>query len=166
MNTVFIGLGSNIEPRKTYLDEAVTRLKAHSDVTLEKTSSIYETAPVDYTDQDDFLNMVVKIKTSIKAADLLELCQQIEYELGRDRAKQTIEKGPRTIDLDILLFNDEIVQLENLAIPHPRMHMRAFVLVPLHEIAPEKMVPTIGRRVDTLLHRFPKEEIDAIKKWA
>lgn len=165
MNVAYIGLGSNIEPRHTYLNEALKRLETHKAVDIKKTSSIYETEPVDYLDQDRFLNMVVEIETVLSSMELLKLCQQIELELGRDRSEKAIEKGPRTIDLDILLFNDENKNLDELQIPHPRMHERAFVLVPLNEIAPTKAVPHLGQRVNDLLKRLPASELRGVVKW-
>lgn len=165
MNVAYISLGSNIEPRKEYIDRALEKLERHEGITIDQQSSIYETAPVDYTDQAHFLNMVVKVKTSLANIDLLEACQMIERELGRDREKEQIEKGPRTIDLDILLFNNENRDLERLRIPHPRMHERAFVLVPLNEIAPDKVMPTSGRRIDELVERLSKKDLDSVVKW-
>lgn len=165
MNIAYIGLGSNIEPRKQYLTRAIQLLQEHESITVKKQSSIYETEPVDYTNQDKFLNMVVEIETSLSNVDLLEYCQGIENKLGRDRTKNQIEKGPRTIDLDILLFNHENRDLGMLRIPHPRLHERAFVLVPLNEIAPDQVLPTSGKRIEDLLERLPKKEIQGVVKW-
>src|SRR5699024_9592520 len=95
-------------------------------------SSIYETAPVGFIDQADFLNMVIEVETRLSPIELLDVCQEIELRLGRERV---IRFGPRTIDLDILLYNQENLETERLSIPHVRMHERAFVLVPLAEIA-------------------------------
>lgn len=165
MNVAFIGIGSNIEPRKQHIDSALEHLAKHNQITIVKQSSIYETAPVDYTEQDLFLNMVVKVETSLQSLDLLAYCQEIEKKLGRDRDTEQIEKGPRTMDLDILLFNDENRDLDILRIPHPRMHERAFVLVPLHEIAPDKVLPTSGRRIDELVDRLSNSDLQGVVKW-
>lgn len=162
MNTVYIGLGSNIDPRKQYLEDAINKLRQNEHIKLEKTSSIYETAPVGYTDQDSFLNMVIKIKTSLTSHDLLGVCQQIERQLGRER---TFKNGPRTIDLDILFYNSEYKDLENLQLPHPRLHKRAFVLVPLCEIAPDIIMPTTGRSVDELLDNLSAKDKKEVVKW-
>lgn len=142
MNDAFISIGSNIGERNVYLEAAVQALDERADTTVEKVSSIYETTPVGYTDQADFLNLVVFIRTSLYAEDLLAVCQQIEQELGRER---TIRWGPRTVDLDILLFNEAQIQTENLIVPHPRMEERAFVLIPLLEIVPEITDPISGK---------------------
>ena len=114
-------------------------------INVKTVSSIYETAPVGYVDQPSFLNIVVYIETSYSALEILKICQSIENELGRVRE---IRWGPRIIDLDILLFNNENIEVENLIVPHPRMFERAFVLVPLLEIANKPLSPQLqfGRR--------------------
>jgi len=162
MNQAYIGLGSNIEPRKEYLDRAREKLSNHDSIHIGNISSIYETPPVGYENQDSFLNMVIKIETSLKNVELLEVCQSIEAGLDRVR---TIENGPRTIDLDILLYNHEYRELERLILPHPRMKERAFVLVPLNEIAPGEIMPTSGKAVEDLLHDLPENEVDEIILW-
>jgi 2-amino-4-hydroxy-6-hydroxymethyldihydropteridine diphosphokinase len=113
------------------LVDAIHLLKEEVDISLVKSSSIYETVPVGYTDQDDFLNMVISIRTTLTPYELLEVCLRIEKDLGR---KREIKWGPRIIDLDILLYNQENIEAENLVVPHPRMHERAFVMAPLLEI--------------------------------
>lgn len=133
-NTAYIALGSNIGKKETYLKEAVKKLHEHPEVQVELISSIYETTPVGYENQDDFLNMAVKIATSLRPEELLSLTQKIEQELGRTRE---VRWGPRTADLDILLYNRENIETEQLVVPHPRMYERLFVLVPMSEICPE-----------------------------
>ncbi|AIZ58855.1 2-amino-4-hydroxy-6-hydroxymethyldihydropteridine diphosphokinase [Bacillus safensis] len=133
-NTAYIALGSNIGKKETYLKEAVKKLHEHPEVQVELISSIYETTPVGYENQDDFLNMAVKITTSLRPEELLSLTQTIEQELGRTRE---VRWGPRTADLDILLYNRENIETEQLVVPHPRMYERLFVLVPMSEICPE-----------------------------
>lgn len=162
MNKAYIGLGSNIESRKEYLDRAIEQLKSHDSIHICNISSIYETPPVGYKNQDAFLNMVIKIETSLKNLELLEVCQTIETDLNRVR---TIENGPRTIDLDILLYNHEYRELEELILPHPRMKERAFVLVPLNEIARDEIMPTSGKTIEDLLHDLPENEVDEIILW-
>ncbi|MBW4849106.1 2-amino-4-hydroxy-6-hydroxymethyldihydropteridine diphosphokinase [Bacillus safensis] len=133
-NTAYIALGSNIGKKETYLKEAVKKLHEHPEIQVELISSIYETTPVGYENQDDFLNMAVKITTSLRPEELLSLTQTIEQELGRTRE---VRWGPRTADLDILLYNRENIETEQLVVPHPRMYERLFVLVPMSEICPE-----------------------------
>ncbi|WP_369901517.1 2-amino-4-hydroxy-6-hydroxymethyldihydropteridine diphosphokinase [Bacillus manliponensis] len=130
----YIALGSNIGERYKYLLEAIEMLGEHSQIRVEDISSVYETDPVGYTDQDQFLNLVIKISTNLSPQELLKVTQTTENELGR---KREVRWGPRTIDLDILLYNHENIEAENLIIPHPRMFERAFVIVPLLEVNQE-----------------------------
>ncbi|MFS0577321.1 2-amino-4-hydroxy-6-hydroxymethyldihydropteridine diphosphokinase [Sporosarcina sp. 179-K 3D1 HS] len=134
MNVSFLSIGSNMGDRLRHLQQSVYTLHSQEGIEVVAVSSIYETAPIGFIGQADFLNMAVKIQTSLDPHTLLNVCQQIESDLGR---KRLIRWGPRTIDLDILLYNNENIESENLIIPHPRMLERAFVLVPLFEIAPE-----------------------------
>lgn len=158
----FIGLGSNIEPREDYLKRAIKLLKTHKEIKVEKVSDIYETEPVGYVDQNKFLNQVVKISTSLSALDLLDVCQNIERDLDR---VETFEDGPRTIDLDILLYNQEYRQLERLQIPHPRLNERAFVLIPLNDVGSEKIIPTSGKSVAELVEDLPKRALKSVESW-
>jgi len=132
MNKVYLSLGTNIGQREENLKLAVRLLQEKPNVTVKAISSIYETAPVGYLDQPSFLNIALYIETSLPAMDVLTICQSVENELGRVR---DIRWGPRIIDLDILLFNNDNIEVENLIVPHRRMFERAFVLVPLLEIA-------------------------------
>lgn len=161
MNTAYIGLGTNIEPRKKYLDEALEQMKKAS-ITICKQSSVYETAPVGYADQADFLNMVIEAKTSLSSFSLLDRLQEIERMLGR---KREIRYGPRTIDLDILLYNQENSEIERLILPHPRMAERAFVLIPLKEIAPDLHIQAFGKTVRGLVEELNKEDLEGVRKW-
>lgn len=131
MPKVYLSLGSNIGDKFAYLKKAIENLKQHEKIEITKYSSLYETAPVGYLNQDNFINQVIELSTSLLPYELLSVCQMIENKLER---KRTIRFGPRTIDIDILLYDDLILNDENLTIPHPRMYERAFVLVPLFEI--------------------------------
>lgn len=165
MNIAYIGLGSNIEPRHEHLQKAIELLRNHKEINITNQSSIYETEPVDYLNQAQFLNMVVEVETTLSNLDLLAACQEVETKLGRDRAAQEVDKGPRTMDLDILLFNNENRDLDILRIPHPRMHERAFVLIPLQEIAPEQVLPTSGKQIVELVESLPEKEVAGVVKW-
>lgn len=134
--------------RYNYLMQAITLLDHHSKIKMVNISSIYETDPVGYEEQDLFLNMVVVVKTDLNAEKLLETCLQIELKLGR---KREIRWGPRTMDLDILLFNQENIQTDKLTIPHPRMFERAFVTVPLFEIIQDSHFPEIEKALVSCL---------------
>lgn len=142
MNLAFISIGSNIEDRLYYLVEAVRALQTHEKINVLSVSSVYETAPVGYTEQAEFLNIVIHVETSVDAQSLLAICQHIEGQLGRVR---DIRWGPRTVDLDMLLYNNETIATENLIVPHPRMCERAFVLIPLLEIDSTIAHPATGR---------------------
>ena len=162
MNKAFIALGSNIHPRSLYLKRAIESLKKYDRIKLKKESSIYETEPIGVTDQDKFLNMVIEIDTSLGPIELLELCQTVEQSLNR---KREVRWGPRTIDLDILLYNQENIISENLTIPHPRMHERAFVLIPLSEISPSIAIPTIDKSSTAILDEMSRKEKKGVVKW-
>ncbi|WP_026569012.1 MULTISPECIES: 2-amino-4-hydroxy-6-hydroxymethyldihydropteridine diphosphokinase [Sediminibacillus] len=162
MNTAYVGLGSNIQPRETFLTESVQALEDHQQIIVKKKSDIYETLPVGYTKQDNFLNMVVELKTDLSAWELLEYCQSIEKEKGR---KREVRWGPRTIDLDILLYNQENIKTEQLFVPHPRMHERAFVLIPLQDVNPDAIIPTQNKSVSAILDELPTTEKKGVARW-
>jgi len=130
--TVYLSLGSNVGDRANNLKDAIAAL-ADSGVEVRKVSSIYETEPVDLREQPWFLNCVVEAQTELAPLDLLRTLRNIEARMG---SKKLVAKGPRLIDLDILLYADEMIDTPELRVPHPRMHLRRFVLVPLAEIAP------------------------------
>ncbi|MGH7255970.1 MAG: 2-amino-4-hydroxy-6-hydroxymethyldihydropteridine diphosphokinase [Nitrospirales bacterium] len=149
--TAYIGFGSNLGNRLDFCDRAVTLLSLlpHSEVT--GVSSLYETEPV--PDPGDpgpewFLNGIVRLETDITPRSLLAVCQEVERALGRDEA---CRHGPRTMDLDILLYGDRIIQDPDFHLPHPRLHRRRFALVPLAELAPELRHPVLQRTVQDLL---------------
>ncbi|MBS4221069.1 2-amino-4-hydroxy-6-hydroxymethyldihydropteridine diphosphokinase [Bacillus sp. FJAT-49711] len=159
-NIAYLSLGSNIGEREEFLKLAVQKLSEDKNVIIEACSSIYETDPVGYTDQDQFLNIAVKIATSYSASQLLELCLKIEQELGRIRE---FRWGPRVIDLDILLYNKENIEMETLQVPHPRMTERAFVLIPLLEIDRSITLPNIKTPLVEVLDEIPDKE--GVRLW-
>lgn len=137
---VFIALGSNIGHRKSYIRNAITLIGNYPEITVVKQSSLIETKPVGPIDQDLFINAVIEISTSLTPPELLATCLAVEEQFGRVRTQRW---GPRTIDLDIILFADRIIGETNLKIPHPELQMRVFVLVPLAEIAPKIEHPVL-----------------------
>jgi 2-amino-4-hydroxy-6-hydroxymethyldihydropteridine diphosphokinase len=141
-----LGLGSNLGDRLAHLQRAVDLLGAREDIHLVASSRVYATDPVGGPPQDEFLNAVVAIDTSLEPYDLLGVCRDIEDTLGRERLERW---GPRTIDLDILTFGDREIDEPDLQVPHPRMHERGFVLVPLLELVADPKLAG-GRRVAQL----------------
>jgi 2-amino-4-hydroxy-6-hydroxymethyldihydropteridine diphosphokinase len=151
MSSIFyLSLGSNVGDRENNLREAIQRLESVGRVV--SVSSFYETEPVEVTDQEWFLNCAVALETEMKPEQLMKASLQIEREMGRRR---TQNKGPRNIDLDILLFGDLVVDAPELSIPHPGMHERRFVLEPLAEIAPEAWHPVLKKSARELLEELP-----------
>ena len=135
--TAYIGLGSNVGDRLRNLRLACAAL-CDCGIDIQRASSVYQTEPVDLREQAWFLNCVIEVETSFDPLPLLQKLAQIEQQLGRERRRP---KGPRTIDLDILLYGNSIIQEENLRVPHPELHRRRFVLEPLREIAPTLKLP-------------------------
>jgi 2-amino-4-hydroxy-6-hydroxymethyldihydropteridine diphosphokinase len=160
LNQAFIALGTNIEDRQYYLRSALTALQAHENIEIEVFSSIYETDPVGYEEQAMFLNMVIKINTDLAPFELLEVLQNIELKYGRERK---IRWGPRTLDLDILLYNHENIETERLIIPHPRMTQRAFVLLPLYELDQNIQIPLNKKPISTLIDELQDRE--GVRVW-
>lgn len=149
---IYVALGANIGERAKQLLEAIQAMEK-AELHITKQSSVYETAPVGFVDQPSFYNMVVEVETTLSADVVLEHLQRIELKLGRERL---FKNGPRTIDLDILLFNGEDIQSKHLTVPHPRMHERAFVLAPLEEIAPG--VEVKGMTIRQLFMNLPDSD--------
>jgi 2-amino-4-hydroxy-6-hydroxymethyldihydropteridine diphosphokinase len=148
LNGALVGLGANLDDPAAQIGRAFAELDAIRDTHVIARSSLYRTDPVGYADQPAFVNAVARLQTALDARALLEAMRDIEKRHGRQRS---FPNAPRTLDLDLLLYDDERVDSEELTLPHPRMHERAFVLVPLAEIAPTLQIPGLGTVQDLLL---------------
>jgi 2-amino-4-hydroxy-6-hydroxymethyldihydropteridine diphosphokinase len=153
----YIGVGANIGNPAEQVRRAIDELASLPRTRLERVSSLYRTAPVGFIDQPDFVNAVAKVDTALAPRELLEALLDLENRHGRVRE---FPNGPRTLDLDILLYGDVQLREPGLIVPHPRMHERAFAIVPLAEIAPDTVVPGRGR-VDDLLRSV---DLSAVSK--
>jgi 2-amino-4-hydroxy-6-hydroxymethyldihydropteridine diphosphokinase len=161
-HTAYVGLGSNIENRERYLQQAVSHLNRTPGIKVIASSSVYETDPVGYVEQPPFLNMVVALATTLQPLQLLAAMLEIEKSLGRTRE---IRWGPRTIDLDLLLYEECTISEQDLTLPHPRMGERAFVLIPLLEVfaklpdVPRQTVESFSRQLEKL------EGKEGVRPW-
>jgi 2-amino-4-hydroxy-6-hydroxymethyldihydropteridine diphosphokinase len=162
LKLAYLGFGSNMGDRELLLRQALENLRA-PDLRLLRTSSVYETEPVGLREQAWFLNLVAEFETTLFPRQLLHRAQQTERELGR---KRSIAKGPRTVDIDILLYGNTVMQCDELTIPHPRYRERRFVLAPLAELNPKLRDPRSGRTVAEMLDSLPGSESEpqAIRK--
>lgn len=158
MNKVYLALGANLGEPRRQLQDAVFSLHAHPAIQLQQCSSMYASKPMGPQNQPDYVNAVIAIQTSLTPHQLLDATQAIETAAGRVRGQHW---GPRTLDIDILLFDSQIVTDERLLIPHPGLTQREFVLIPLAEIAPE-LILADGQTVTTLARQIPANGLDII----
>lgn len=159
---VYIGLGSNIGDKKGQLKQARAMIDNISHLEITQASSFYLTSPWGKLDQEDFINQVIEVSTSLLPEDLLNRLQEIEIKMGRQRNEKW---GPRNIDLDILLYGDEIIDSPQLRVPHPHMRERLFVLIPLQEINPDLVFPDDGVKLrEVLVSVLDREENRGIRK--
>ena len=147
-HTAYIALGSNMGDKENYLNDAIAAINSDPMCIVDKVSDFIETKPYGYTEQDVFLNGAIKIQTLYSPKMLLDFLQKVEYEAKRVR---TVHWGPRTLDLDIIFYDDEIIDEDTLIVPHQDMTNRDFVLIPLNQIAPHHMHPVFKKPISELL---------------
>lgn len=151
MNTVYLIIGGNLGDRIANLHEAILRIEAEVGL-VSKKSAVFETAAWGFTEQPAFLNQVIEVSTPMTAPEVLQAVLGIELEMGRIRISKL---GPRNIDIDILFYNNEVISSPNLQIPHPDLHNRRFVLVPLAELTPQLIHPVLNKTVIEMLNECP-----------
>ncbi|MGV3580819.1 MAG: 2-amino-4-hydroxy-6-hydroxymethyldihydropteridine diphosphokinase [Methylophilus sp.] len=157
MSIAYIALGSNLKQPASQIQQALIALQGLPQTKLLQNSSLYLTPPVGYDNQPDFINAVAELETTLEPAQLLQYILDIESGFGRERP---FPNAPRVLDLDLLLYDELVMQTPALTVPHPRMHLRGFVMLPLAEIAPDLMIPKLGNVVELLA----KLDISDIKK--
>ena len=158
MAIVYLSLGSNLGDRLGYIQQATSLLGMHNDINIVATSSFYESEPWKMDSDNWFVNAVVQISTSLSPEALLDECQRIECQLGRP-VNRTNEYTDRTVDIDIIFYDNQIINNERLTIPHKQFHKRAFMLVPMLEIADDFVHPFFGRTVESLYNDLENPEM-------
>jgi 2-amino-4-hydroxy-6-hydroxymethyldihydropteridine diphosphokinase len=161
MAEALLGLGGNVGEVRATLDKAVALLAGGKDIILRARSSDYETPPWGVTDQPPFINLAIRVETTLAPRALLERALEVERALGRDRARET-RWGPRTIDIDLIAYDDLVCDEPGLILPHPRLFERAFVLVPLAEIVPDRVIA--GRRVKEAAGEVDKGGVERLAR--
>ena len=152
MENVYLSMGSNVENRENYLIEAINELKNDSFIKIKNISSVFETEPIGVVNQPLFLNLVLNVKTRYLPEELLAVCKNIEIKIGRVSRDRWHE---REIDIDIIFFNDMVIETDKLTIPHPELYKRRFVLIPLSEIAHDFKCPKTMETVGQILFKCP-----------
>lgn len=158
--TVYLSIGSNKGSKQENLRQAVRYLEAHQDIMVDAVSSFYRTQPQNYTDQDWFVNAAVRIRTALEPQELLKTLKQIEKKMDKDG--KPFRFGPRIIDLDIILYADRIQTDGDLEIPHPRMHERCFVLIPLCDIGADAVHPVLKKTPAQLLEKIEEKQTQEV----
>jgi 2-amino-4-hydroxy-6-hydroxymethyldihydropteridine diphosphokinase len=157
----YLSVGSNLGDKLRNCRRALEALAADGAVRVQARSRVYRTEPVDYTEQEWFINQVVRVETELEPAALLDRLQEVQRRLGR--TKPAVRFGPRVVDLDILLYDRLVLEGPRLSLPHPRMHRRRFVLKPLCDIDPDLVHPVLGRDVRTLLAELGEESQEVVE---
>lgn len=159
---IYLGLGSNEGDREQNLQKAIKKLRQSKEINVTKLSSIFESEPIGYINQSWFLNAVIEVESNFKPYDLLQFIKDIEEELGR---RKTFRWGPRIIDIDIISYGNYVLKSSRLTIPHPQMHFRKFVLIPLFEIAPYYIHPVSKLSVWQMIQQSPDNKVYLYKTF-
>ena len=159
----YLGLGANLDDPRRQLSEALERLNMAEEVEVTRVSTFYRNPPLGPANQPWYVNAAARVRTRLGPEELLRLLQQVEAALGRVRGEHW---GPRRLDLDLLLYNGEVIFAPNLVVPHPEMHRRSFVLVPLAEIAPQAWHPVLGKSTGDLLAELNPADREAVQPLA
>ncbi len=157
---VYLSIGSNKGDKKKNIENAMVLLKDHDNIDVVDVSSFYQTQPQNFTDQDWFVNAAIKILTQLSAQNLMIELKKIES--GLDKNGKAFRFGPRVIDLDIIYYDDKVLTTEHLEIPHPRMHERCFVLIPMCDIGAHVIHPLLKKRSDELLKEIEKQDAQKV----
>jgi 2-amino-4-hydroxy-6-hydroxymethyldihydropteridine diphosphokinase len=162
MPKAYLGLGSNIDPRRAWMQRGADRIAQEERVEVLRASGLYETSPVDVDHEDWYLNAVLEVETDLAVLELFEAMRRIEVECGRPKASKG-RRTPRTLDIDLLLYGDRIVREPGIRIPHPQLHERLFVLQPLCDLVPHRPHPELGVPFRELLQTgdFPGQQVRA-----
>ena len=157
---IYLGLGSNLGDRETFLKNALKKLNASEKLKLISVSPAYETEPVGFTDQNKYLNLVAQVASDLKPQDLMNHLEELESQVGK---KAEFKNGPREIDIDILMYNLDVFESERLIIPHPGLNRREFALRPLLDLNPDLEEPTTGTRYSVYLKRISNKKEVVLK---
>lgn len=160
-HTALISVGSNIGDKIAHCRFGIARMGDHPDIVVTATSPFYRTAPVDFKDQDWFVNAAIRIATRLDPYGLLSVTQAVQTAIGQ--GAKTIRFGPRILDLDIIFYDQLILKHTDLELPHPRMHKRRFVLQPICDIDPQFVHPTLGCRVQDLLQNLERDQQEVVR---
>ena len=160
---VYVAVGANLGDREATFASAIRCLEAESELLLLAASPVYETEPVGPGEQDPYLNAVLRLRSWLAPSELLATLQRIEQALGRDRRGESQRWGPRTIDLDIVLYGERCIEMPDLVVPHPRAHERAFVLRPLAELDPQRVHPRLGRTILEIARG--RADLERVRRW-
>ena len=160
---VYVAVGANLGDREATFASVIRTFETESELLLLAASPVFETDPVGPGEQDPYLNAVLQLRSWLAPSELLATLQRIEQALGRDRRRETERWGPRTIDLDIVLYGERCIEMSDLVVPHPRAHERAFVLRPLAELDPHRVHPRLGRTILEIARS--RSDLERVRRW-